>query len=297
MKFTEKLDYLMEKNKLNKSTLSKACGIPYTTIDGWYKRGYEGLKIATLCKLCNYFDTTLDFWVKDSETLLTLDEHQHIKKYRQLDAYGKRWIDLCVNHELERIESPGEYIMQESTMLIPYYQKLASAGTGQIIWDDLPFDEIEIPKNDVTQTADFALGINGDSMEPLYWDSDTVLVKKTNDIDIGDIGVFNLDGECYIKQLGDHKLISVNPSYRPVDIGEKNFRCIGKVIINLTEHSANEISYKLRRTDYLHEYQSMYPMAAEKGMTNSANAQDFVDRLREESKKIFKCNTEDLNHD
>lgn len=43
MGFLEKLNYLMEQNHLNKSTLSKACDIPYTTIDGWYKRDTRGL--------------------------------------------------------------------------------------------------------------------------------------------------------------------------------------------------------------------------------------------------------------
>ena len=42
MDFLEKLNYLMHENNLNKSTLSKACEIPYTTIDGWYKKGYQG---------------------------------------------------------------------------------------------------------------------------------------------------------------------------------------------------------------------------------------------------------------
>lgn len=41
MDFLEKLNYLMEKNHLNKNTLSKACNIPYTTIDGWYKKGMK----------------------------------------------------------------------------------------------------------------------------------------------------------------------------------------------------------------------------------------------------------------
>lgn len=65
MDFLEKLDFLMEKNNLNKHSLSKVCDIPYTTIDGWYKKGYEGLKLTTLRKLANYFDTTLDFWAND----------------------------------------------------------------------------------------------------------------------------------------------------------------------------------------------------------------------------------------
>ena len=48
MNFLEKLDFLMERYGLNKSTLSQKSEIPYTTIDGWYKKGYEGLKINFL---------------------------------------------------------------------------------------------------------------------------------------------------------------------------------------------------------------------------------------------------------
>lgn len=67
MDFLAKLDYLMEKNHLNKNTLSKACNIPYTTIDGWYKKGYEGLKLTTLRKLANYFGTSLDYWATEEQ--------------------------------------------------------------------------------------------------------------------------------------------------------------------------------------------------------------------------------------
>lgn len=69
MDFLEKLNYLMAENHLNKSTLSKACNIPYTTIDGWYKKGYEGLKLTTLRKLAEYFGTSLDYWASESNVL------------------------------------------------------------------------------------------------------------------------------------------------------------------------------------------------------------------------------------
>lgn len=65
MDFLNKLDSLMEEKKLNKSSLSKACGIPYTTIDGWYKKGYEGLKLTTLRKLSDFFGVSLDYWIND----------------------------------------------------------------------------------------------------------------------------------------------------------------------------------------------------------------------------------------
>ena len=68
MDFLEKLTLLMQRDGYNKSTLSKACGIPYTTIDNWFKRGYDGLQLSTLRKLNDFFHTTLEFWARDDIT-------------------------------------------------------------------------------------------------------------------------------------------------------------------------------------------------------------------------------------
>ena len=65
MIFLEKLDYMMDKYGLSKSVLSQKTGIPYTTIDSWYKKGFEGLKLTTLKKLNNFFNTSLDYWIID----------------------------------------------------------------------------------------------------------------------------------------------------------------------------------------------------------------------------------------
>lgn len=95
--FLDKLNYLMNENNLNKSTLSKACEIPYTTIDGWYKKGYEGLKLTTLRKLANYFGTSLDFWaledidVKESN-YFSDKEKKLISDFRELNSQGQDYI-------------------------------------------------------------------------------------------------------------------------------------------------------------------------------------------------------------
>lgn len=86
----------MDKNELNKSTLSKACNIPYTTIDGWYKKGYEGLKLSTLRKLANFFGTTLDFWANDNSqfTELSTDKRLFIDEKDEIELlHGYRLIN------------------------------------------------------------------------------------------------------------------------------------------------------------------------------------------------------------
>lgn len=68
MNFLKKLDILMDGKGLNKHSLSKKCGIPYTTIDAFYKKGFENAKISTMMKLALFFDTTLDYLTRDEIT-------------------------------------------------------------------------------------------------------------------------------------------------------------------------------------------------------------------------------------
>lgn len=105
MTFLEKLNYLMDKNKLNKHTLSKACGIPYTTIDGWYKKGYEGLKLITLRKLSNFFGTSLDFWATDkisNDLDIDIETKEIIKSYTLLNSKDKELVKNLINTLVEK---------------------------------------------------------------------------------------------------------------------------------------------------------------------------------------------------
>ena len=56
MGLTDKLDILMKERNINKAELARASGVPYTTIDGFYKKGSENAKLSTLKKLCAYFE-------------------------------------------------------------------------------------------------------------------------------------------------------------------------------------------------------------------------------------------------
>lgn len=57
---TDNLDKLIAQKRINKNILSKESGIPYTTIDGLYKKGADNTKLSTLVKLADYFEISLD---------------------------------------------------------------------------------------------------------------------------------------------------------------------------------------------------------------------------------------------
>ena len=80
--FLEILTKLMVDRKINKRKLSIESGIPYTTIDSFYKIGYDNIKLSTLLKLANYFNVSLDYLINGDETILNSKEKDLIIAYR-----------------------------------------------------------------------------------------------------------------------------------------------------------------------------------------------------------------------
>lgn len=127
--FLDKLNFLMREKKINKHILAMESGIPYTTIDSFYKKGYENTKLSTLIKLCEYFNVSLDYLMKDddysnsvnSETLynndgekLTSTETQLIENYRSLNEDGREKIFDYV----EDLITSGRYIKIDSDEMV-----------------------------------------------------------------------------------------------------------------------------------------------------------------------------------
>lgn len=86
----------------------------------------------------------------------------------------------------------------------------------------------------------FGLKVRGDSMIPNICDGDVVIVRQQDDAESGDIVIATINGnEATCKRLRKHsdgiELISINPSYSPMDfsneeIQNKPVKIIGKVV-------------------------------------------------------------------
>ena len=104
MSFLTKLDKLMAERKINKNQLSKEAGIPYTTIDGFYKKGTDNIKLSTLKKLAAYFDCSLDYLADD-------DINEDIADINTIAAHhdNEDWTDA----ELEEIEAFKQFVLSK----------------------------------------------------------------------------------------------------------------------------------------------------------------------------------------
>lgn len=112
----------------------------------------------------------------------------------------------------------GESVRTEKR-LIDLYELPVSAGIGDYL-ETAVKESISIPMTDKTAEASYALRISGNSMEPKYHDGDILLVKNTDGIEVGELGIFLLDGCGFFKVYGGDRLISLNPEYAPILLKE-----------------------------------------------------------------------------
>lgn len=159
-------------------------------------------------------------------------EQSLIRKYRDLDAHGRKMIELVLEEESKRIEQENH--VAPKVIEMKGFTMPASAGRG-IPLDGCEEEMVEVPVSPFIIKADFVIRVSGDSMSPFYNDGDILLVREQDYVEHGEVGIFILNGEGYVKRFynkdGDVRLKSINIDYEDIIIKEyDSIKCRGKVI-------------------------------------------------------------------
>lgn len=219
---------MLEKNEHPKS--KKPIVPSYDTIEKIAK----GMQIST-DDLINMLDDEQEIQINATPAVLSKSQIQSI--YDELEPNGQRkvitYAEKLRDEQEKRRKAKINEVSEKVVQLYgyDYYDHAASAGTGQYL-NDVRVERIELP---VDIDADFVIPIKGDSMEPDYHDGDLVFIQTSVDLNDGVIGVFNYNGEAYIKQLvidtEQAYLHSLNPDYKDMPITpDTDFRIIGEVV-------------------------------------------------------------------
>lgn len=156
----------------------------------------------------------------------TSNEWAILHKYRDIDEIGKDAVTAVLDAEYRRVVKPKKARL----LKLDFYNYPASAGTGNFLETETP-DEIVVNECAEAEAADYVIPISGDSMEPTYHDGDKVYVEKCDSVDIGEIGIFIVNGDAYIKELGNKCLISHNEAYKPKKLSsDDSVYCCGRVL-------------------------------------------------------------------
>ncbi len=233
MAFKDRLKQARIAKGITQEQLGQEIGVAKSTITG-YEKGNSEPDMAKMEKIMLFLGVDANYLLQDEmhqshKDILHPSETDHIKKYRTLDGHGKEVVDSVLNIEYQRMTSTPKPAEAESNVIrLDFSEQPCSAGRGTYLGPDA-FSEIRVEENALTRKASFAVPVSGDSMEPTYSDGDVLLIDRNTEVSPGEIGLFILDGEGYVKKLGKKELLSLNPAYPPIPL-EDSIRCCGKVI-------------------------------------------------------------------
>ena len=213
-----------EKAGIYQGKLAEMLGLTSGRIISNWENNVARPDADNIAKLCRALDVSAAYLIgyygsfAESEQLGE-EDHELIRNYRSLDDHGRDLIDTIMSKELERVSA-----LKKSKVIyrdLPFFDYAASAGTGLYL-DDVDSEIISVEHNDITANADFAIPVSGDSMEPKFFDGDRVCIKSCPSIEIGDIGIFIVNGEAFIKKFGGDRLISLNKKYADISFGDSD---------------------------------------------------------------------------
>lgn len=223
----------------NADWLAEKIGVSRSTIFRYEKGDIEKMPTETLEKIATVLNTTPAYFMGWTDvpaiaTLPILTIYNKLEEDRQekvLDfAQGQ-----LEEQESSKVTSIFDKFKNDEDYITDYVEGLVAAGHGTFQEDNLHM-EVRLRANDVPEKYDTIAKVAGDSMEPLIEDNDLLFIKITSQVDINDIGIFQINGKNFVKKLkrdynGSWYLQSLNNNYEEIYLTEDDdIRTIGEVV-------------------------------------------------------------------
>lgn len=179
-------------------------------------------QLLAICEILSIYDIYTEFISPNP-----------INPFRNLNETGV----AKVMDYIHLLEKSGEY---KTADIIPIhilrerkvFYTTVSAGTGSFL-DGEDYEMYTSP--DIPEEASFGVYVSGDSMEPRYHNEELIWIEQTEQLEDGEIGIFYLDGNAYVKRFQNNEngtyLVSLNKKYNPIPVTENNsFKIFGRVL-------------------------------------------------------------------
>ena len=236
MEFGQRLKNLRLSQRKTQQDLASRIGVSVVAVRSW-EHGSKKPSMDALISLGDALGTSIDTLLgvagrfQPVGVILSPTEMALLDKYQSLDQYGKKAVEAICALEKERIDALRKVsepkvinfkqVTKARERYVPHYTTPSAAGIN-VPLDGADFEMMLVDDN-VPDDADFAVDIQGNSMEPCIHDGDMVFVKKGAELMVGDVGIFCVDGAMYCKQyyLDEENnliLVSANPELRHTNV-------------------------------------------------------------------------------
>lgn len=231
MELGELISFYRRRSGMTIDELAEKSGVPKSTINKIIGGMTRSPSLDNVKSIAKAMGLKLDDFDKDPELvdMFSITEQEIIKKYRLLNPEWKEAVDniLNIGYQASTSAPQAEQPDDKIIYIFPGYSMPMSAGTGQFAGDEYP-ENYRLVK-EPPRGASFIAPVSGDSMEPSFHNGDLVFVRTQPEVEIGQVGVFFMDGQQWIKELGEKELISHNPEYEPIQMRE-DIVCQGLVL-------------------------------------------------------------------
>lgn len=225
-----------KKKGMSMSELARRVGIAKSTMSRYFNKTRE-FPLNKADDFARIFNITPEFLLgiqkenKEKPEILTIYSQLEESRQEKVLDFANAQLD---EQESSKVASIFEKVSNED-YIIDYVEGLVAAGHGTFQEDNLHM-EVRLRANDVPDDYDTIAKVAGDSMEPLIEDNDLLFIKVTNQVDVNDIGIFQINGKNFVKKLkrdydGAWYLQSLNSGYEEIHLSEDDdIRTIGEVV-------------------------------------------------------------------
>lgn len=235
--FSKNLKYLRKKFGYDQQMFSTLVGRGVSTISEWESGKYTP-KAKILTKITEIFNVSLDELLNSDLSTVESnnDETNILPIYNALSNIRKKKVYDFANQELAEQNNVINIANYKTTEIAVY--GAVSAGRGEYLCTTNP-EMVTI--EGTAPEHDYAVRVNGDSMEPLFQNGQFIFVKKVegdDEVRSNQIVIATFNGDAYVKKFvadpinNKCKLVSLNPEYADIEINEYDeFNIIGIVVL------------------------------------------------------------------
>lgn len=215
---------------LTPAQLAEQVGVTKNAVYNW-EMGKSRPDFSLIAPLCEALGVSADEIIGKQAQGISANERNLLYQYRCLSSGDQKAVAELVDALIRNRQQERQDYCRRT--FIPLYVAPYSmgAGLGEPLGDCVEHERMYVRMTRESSRADRVVRVNGDSMVPTYRDGELLLVQDTSKVNVGEIGVFVIAGEGYVKEYQLDGLHSHNQRYDVIcPSADDETRCIGRVI-------------------------------------------------------------------
>lgn len=222
MDISQNIKFYRKQKGYTQVDLAKLLNVKPTAVSAW-ESGRNKPLMDKVTLMANIFNINISQLVGD-----TFEANDINPVYSKLDINRKKNVYKYAVNQLDEQNNVVELPINNEVVI----SGAVSAGTGEYLGDGY---KETVSYNGEIPDHDFAVVVNGDSMEPTFENKQIIFVKETNEVRNGQFVIADYDHQAYVKKFmrdeNGCRLVSLNKKYNDLPINEEHETSIFGVVV------------------------------------------------------------------